>query len=77
VVRTLGVHIDEVFCQGCGICVAVCNRGVLEISSELSRRGVYAPRVVALERCTACRLCELHCPDFAIAIERALEQTHA
>jgi MinD superfamily P-loop ATPase len=29
------------------------------------------PVVARLEACTACRFCELHCPDFAIEVEAA------
>ncbi len=63
------IHVNEVFCKGCRICVAVCPRDAIEMSPDLTDRGVHAPRVRDLDRCTGCRLCELHCPDFAIAIE--------
>jgi len=35
-----------------------------------------APVVEKAERCTGCRWCELHCPDFAICVrevEKAVE----
>lgn len=67
--RVKKIHVNEVNCKGCEICVAVCPRGAIEISPDLSQRGVYPPRVRDLSRCTGCKLCELHCPDFAIAIE--------
>ncbi|TET97628.1 MAG: 4Fe-4S dicluster domain-containing protein [Dehalococcoidia bacterium] len=50
------------WCKGCGLCVEFCPAGVLE-------HGLDGPVVLAHpERCTACRWCELHCPDFAIFV---------
>ena len=67
--RAKNIHVNADYCKGCDICVDVCPRGVLEISTDLSKRGVYPPRVRDLSLCTGCKICELHCPDFAIAIE--------
>jgi len=50
------------WCKGCGLCVEFCPAGVLEQGSE-GRVTVAHP-----EKCTACRWCELHCPDFAIFV---------
>lgn len=52
------------WCKGCGLCVAFCPRGVLEMNGE-GRVHVVAP-----ERCTACHWCDTHCPDFAIVVRR-------
>ena len=50
------------WCKGCGLCVEFCPAGVLE-------QGADEPVIVARpEKCTACRWCELHCPDFAIFV---------
>jgi len=50
------------WCKGCGLCVQFCPAGVLEQGPE-GRVIVAHP-----EACTACRWCELHCPDFAIFV---------
>jgi 2-oxoglutarate ferredoxin oxidoreductase subunit delta len=50
------------WCKGCGLCVEFCPTGVLEQGPD-GRVTVTHP-----ERCTACRWCELHCPDFAIFV---------
>lgn len=50
------------WCKGCTLCVDFCPVGVLE-------RGKDGRVIVAHgEKCTACRWCELHCPDFAIFV---------
>jgi 2-oxoglutarate ferredoxin oxidoreductase subunit delta len=48
------------WCKGCNLCVEFCPTHVLE-QGEDGRVIVAHP-----EKCTACRWCELHCPDFAI-----------
>ncbi len=55
------IEINTRFCKGCNICVAFCPAKVLAI------KGAKAA-VVNLEACTTCMMCELRCPDFAIAV---------
>ena len=50
------------WCKGCDLCVIFCPAGVLEEGPD-DRVVVAHP-----EKCTACRWCELHCPDFAIFV---------
>jgi 2-oxoglutarate ferredoxin oxidoreductase subunit delta len=57
------VSINAGLCKACGICLALCPKDVLQASSS----GV--PDAGDLSACSGCRLCELHCPDFAITIE--------
>ena len=58
--------IDEEMCTGCGICIEVCPKGVLEVSLTINRRGYYVPVVKSHDACLCCQLCEVICPDFAI-----------
>ena len=51
------------WCKSCGICVAFCPKEVLSMD-ENHRIFVQAP-----EKCIACHMCELRCPDFAINVE--------
>ena len=64
------INIYRDWCKSCGICAAFCPRQCLSLDTE------GAPVVEKAERCTGCRWCELHCPDFAICIrevEKAVE----
>lgn len=57
-------------CKGCGLCKEKCPTGVLDWSKEL---GVYGTPVMGaryLEKCIACGICQLVCPDAAILIEK-------
>jgi len=63
------IYVDENLCTGCGICIEFCPKKVLSYSTQPSLRGTYSAQVENLEACTLCRMCELYCPDFAIAVE--------
>jgi 2-oxoglutarate ferredoxin oxidoreductase subunit delta len=56
------INIYRDWCKGCGICAAFCPRQCLGLDTEGN------PVVEKSERCTGCRWCELHCPDFAICV---------
>ena len=54
--------INREWCKGCGICVAVCPKNVLELDAK--EKAV----AVRKEDCIACQLCEQICPDLAIEV---------
>ncbi len=58
------LEITEAWCKGCDICVKMCPERCLRLDGR---------QIVELARpdaCTACRLCEWLCPDFAIRVLR-------
>jgi 2-oxoglutarate ferredoxin oxidoreductase subunit delta len=57
------IDIYRDWCKSCGICAAFCPRQCLSLDAD------GAPRVDHARRCTGCRWCELHCPDFAICVQ--------
>jgi len=71
------VHILEDRCKGCVYCVEFCPREVLARSIRFNVKGYHPPDIVRPESCTACRLCELLCPEFAIGIEEVTQQESA
>ncbi|PIE64206.1 MAG: 4Fe-4S ferredoxin [Desulfobacterales bacterium] len=61
--RRLKEHIiDRDWCKGCGICVMMCPKKVLELDQK--EKAVAA----RLEDCIACSLCSQVCPDLAIEV---------
>ena len=56
------ITVKPEWCKGCGICVAFCPKDVLEMEGGKAK-------VVRLDDCIKCMLCELRCPDFAITVE--------
>ena len=57
------VIIFGTWCKGCGICVAFCPTGVLELNVDGH------PFSASPEKCTACHWCDTHCPDMAIIVK--------
>lgn len=56
------IVINRDWCKGCGICVHLCPKKVLELDG--SDKSV----VVRPDDCICCRMCELRCPDLAIEV---------
>jgi len=61
-------------CKGCEICIEFCPLNVFEPSDKLNQQGYNLPEVAHEEKCTACRLCELLCPDLAITINKTKQE---
>jgi 2-oxoglutarate ferredoxin oxidoreductase subunit delta len=53
------------FCKGCEICVKLCPTQVLGME-------MFLVKVFDIDKCNACMLCELRCPDFAIFIDKKI-----
>ena len=61
--------IQERWCKGCNVCVALCPKNVL----SLSNGKAIAERPAD---CIGCLLCEMRCPDFAIEVQGKTEKTN-
>ncbi len=51
------------------MCIEFCPSGVLALGTDNRPKAIYP------EKCTACRWCELHCPDFAIFVSELDDST--
>jgi len=62
--------IDGAKCQRCGLCVSICVCGALVMEDN-------AVKVIQVENCGWCTMCELVCPNGAIScpFEIILENT--
>jgi len=62
------VTVDLELCKACGICINLCPEGVFDADDQAM------PVIARPDDCTACLLCELHCPDFAIEVRRPVKK---
>ncbi len=68
------VVFEQARCKGCGLCVAVCPKSLIEIDlSNINVKG-YSPAYAARpEDCIACGNCAITCPDSVISVYRLKE----
>jgi 2-oxoglutarate ferredoxin oxidoreductase subunit delta len=69
--------IDKDRCKGCGLCVVVCPKNVLEISDKLNAKGYFPVHQARPEDCIHCAICCTMCPDVAITISEIVEEAQA
>lgn len=67
------VEFHEDSCTGCGLCIAICPVGCLELSLAVNRHG-YRPARYRGSGCRADGACFRACPEpDAITVHRAME----
>ena len=67
--------IDKNRCKGCGLCVSVCPKNVLELSDEVNTMGYFPVYRARPEDCIYCTTCCIMCPDVAITITKDAEES--
>ena len=61
--KKFNIDVVEKWCKGCGLCIAICPKKVLELNDQVKCVAVRP------EDCIGCKLCQMRCPDFAIEVE--------
>ena len=65
------VSFDQKYCKGCGLCISVCPKKIIELDmSKVNSKGYNPAHVVRMEECIGCSSCALMCPDAGITVER-------
>ena len=58
-------------CKGCGLCVDVCPKKVLQLAQDkINKRGHLPVEAARPDDCIGCGSCAIMCPDFIIKVER-------
>jgi len=68
-------HIETDRCKGCGLCVAVCPKNVLELSTQVNSMGYFPAYQARPQDCILCAICCTMCPDVAISITETASDT--
>ena len=67
------IYVIEERCKGadgCGLCIHVCPKKVLDRVDRLTIHGVRPPEPVRIDDCIGCDMCMTYCPDLAIIVEK-------
>ena len=69
--------IDFDRCKGCGLCIDVCLKKVLDISKDVNTKGYFPAYQARPQDCVYCSTCCIMCPDAAITIAEAADKADA
>lgn len=65
------VTINEDVCKGCGLCVTVCPKQIIILSTtHINAKGYNPAEITDMDKCTGCANCAKMCPDFVLTVER-------
>lgn len=67
--QEIKIDIDEKRCKGCGYCVLVCPKGIIQLCDSINLDGYRFSMLTDARKCTGCRFCAIICPEIAIEIE--------
>ena len=63
--------VDLGYCKGCGLCVEVCPKKIIELDmTVLNAKGYHPAAVKDMDSCIGCAMCAVMCPDCAITVEK-------
>ena len=74
---TRPIEFREERCKGCALCMTVCPKEIITMSSRFNTSGykVVEVRDEVVEECTSCAACALICPDYAVSVWRKPAKT--
>lgn len=65
------VIFDSDRCKGCGLCIKVCPKSILELSKDIINKKGHRPAIVTdPSKCIGCAFCATMCPDVVITVEK-------
>ncbi len=65
------VTFQEELCKGCGLCIEVCPKKIVEMANgRLNAKGYHPAQVERMTECIGCAFCAMMCPDCVITVEK-------
>ena len=65
------VTFNTELCKGCGLCVNVCPKKILELATDkINQKGHYPAQMTDQSQCIGCAFCATMCPDCVITVEK-------
>lgn len=62
-------------CKGCGLCVSVCPKQILQLNESITNiKGYHPSGIIDQDACIACGNCARICPDSVITVQRVTEE---
>lgn len=56
-------------CKGCGLCIPVCPKDIMVLSTDTINAKGYPPvTITAMQDCIGCGACAKVCPDAALSV---------
>lgn len=62
------VEINIEKCKGCGLCVQICPKHILEFSGKFNSAGYNYVQCIDESKCIVCKSCALMCPDLVFTL---------
>lgn len=59
-------------CKGCGHCITVCPKKIIDFTEKLNIKGYHPVGITEekMKECIACASCGRICPDLVITVEK-------
>jgi 2-oxoglutarate ferredoxin oxidoreductase subunit delta len=65
------VTFSDELCKGCGLCVSVCPKKILQLDQDrLNSKGYHPASCVDQSLCIGCAFCAVQCPDSVITVDK-------
>jgi len=65
------VSFRQELCKGCGLCVSVCPKKILQVDiTRLNSKGYHPISCIDQSKCIGCTFCAVQCPDSVITVEK-------
>jgi len=68
------VVIDIQKCKGCGLCLEVCPKNILNFSSKYNEAGYNYVECIDDDSCIVCKSCAIVCPDLVFTLYKPDKQ---